>query len=424
MAGSTTIDSAVKTGKVNGYCDPKFARVAEEFERNFQERGEVGASVCVKIEGETVVDLWGGIANVETGMPWEKDTLMLGWSTTKGATALCAHILASRGLLDLDAPVAKYWPEFAQAGKENILVRMLLNHQAGLPVFRQPVPPGGFYNWALMVKMLEEQAPSWKPGLMHGYHGITFGWLVGEVVRRVSGKSLGTFFREEVAEPLGLDYWIGLPEELEARTGQVIFQDPPDPNGPIAPYMVMMMTDPTSDQFLQLFNTGGYMPGPDGSAGVNTREGHAAELPALGGITNARGLAGLYTPLANGGSYNGVTLVDKNSLYRMSAVSAAGINAIILVPTRWSLGYVKTMDNRHEPGCSPEDSLIISEDAFGHSGFGGSMAFADPPEKLSFGYLMNKMGPGVGLNARGQSLIDAAYLSLGYSSNASGAWAR
>jgi CubicO group peptidase (beta-lactamase class C family) len=177
-----------------GTAAPRFASVREEFERNFAERGEVGASVCVTVDGETVVDLWGGIADPDTQVPWNEDTLVLVWSCTKGATALCAHILAARGVIDLHAPVARYWPEFAKGGKDGITVRMVLNHQAGLG----------------------------PPSTRHGYHALVFGHLVGEVLRRVTGHSLGTFFRTEVAEPLGLDFWIGLPEEQEPRVAPSI----------------------------------------------------------------------------------------------------------------------------------------------------------------------------------------------------------
>lgn len=423
MPSFPTVNMSIKTGEIAGFCDPRFERVAEEFTRNFQERGEVGASVSVTIEGEPVVDLWGGSAHPETGAPWTKDTLSIIWSATKGATALCAHILASRGLLDLDAPVVQYWPEFGQAGKETIPVKMLLNHQSGVAAVRDPLPPGAFFDWDFMVETLAKQEPFWKPGSMHGYHGLTFGWLVGEVVHRVSGKSLGTFFHEEVAEPLSLDFWIGLPEEHEERVALMIPAPPPGPEGPITPFYAAMV-DPTALQTLLMFNTAGYMvPGPDGVFGFNLRAAHAAEIGAAGGISNARGLAGMYAPLANGGSLKGVNLVSKDSLVRMAAVSSASaLDASLLAPTRFSLGYAKSIDNRREPSCTENDSVIYSEEAFGHPGFGGTLGFADPVARMSFGYTMNRMGEGLGLNARGQSLVDAVYLSLGYTSNASGTW--
>jgi CubicO group peptidase (beta-lactamase class C family) len=424
MSSLPGVQMSVKMGEVAGFCDPRFERVAEEFVRNFQERGEVGASVSVKLAGETVVDLWGGSADPATNKPWVEDTITHVWSCTKGATALCAHMLVSRGLLDIEAPVTRYWPEFGQAGKESIQVKMLLNHQAGLAAISEPIPPGGLYDWEFMVKALQKQEPFWKPGTMHGYHGFTFGWLVGEIVRRISGKSLGTFFREEVAKPLGLDFWMGLPETHERRVAPIIPADPPDPSGPVSPMMMAIAIDQTSLQALQLFNTGGYMlPGPDGVFGFNTRAAHVAEFGSVGTMTNARGLAGMYAPLANGGSQNGISLVDRDTLARMAAVSSASsMDMAVLLPTRFSLGYVKSVDNRRVPNCTVDDSLIISEEAFGHAGFGGSLGFADPLPNMSFGYAMNRMGQGIGLNARGQSLVDATYLSLGYTSNASGAW--
>lgn len=424
MANTITVKKSVSAGEINGFYDPRFERVAAEFERNFQERGEIGASICVTVAGETMVDLWGGSANPAANMPWEEDTLCMIWSATKGATALCAHMLAARGLLDLDAPVTRYWPEFGQAEKEFIPVKMLLNHQCGLPAFTEPVPPGGFFDWDWMVSALARQEPLWTPGSKQGYGGFTFGWLAGEVIRRVSGKSVGAFFREEVAQPLGLDFWIGLPEEYESRTATIFPADPPAPGEPVSPMTLAILTDQTSLQAMVLFNTGGYMlPGSDGVFGFNTRAAHAAEIPAAGGITNARGLAGMYLPLANGGNAKGVTFVSRENLVRMGAVSSSvSIDQAALVPIRFTLGYAKATDNRRVPGCTKEDSLILSEEAFGHPGFGGAIGFADPAAHLSFGYAMNRMGPGVGLNDRGQSLVDAAYLSLGYTTNAPGVW--
>jgi len=423
MASFPKVKMTVNQGEINGFCDARFARVVEEFQQNFQQRGEVGASVCVTLEGETVVDMWGGIARPVTNAPWKEDTMSVVFSSTKGATSLCAHILASRGKLDLDAPVAQYWPEFAQGGKEAIPVKMLLNHQAGLAGVRDLLPPGAFFNWEGMIHALERQEPWWKPGSQHGYHATTFGWLVGEVVRRVSGKSLGTFFREEVAGPLGLDFWIGLPEEHEHRTALVTQSPPPGPGDPVSPFFVAM-SDPTSLQFAAFANTGGYTASGPNELYFDSRAAHAAEIGAAGGITNARGLAGMYAPLANGGTLHGVSLVSRESLARMSAVSSAsGLDTTLLLPTRFSLGYVKRrLDNRREPMAAPMDSLILSEAAFGHPGAGGSIGFADPEARLSFGYTMNRMGPGSVLNERGQSLVDAVYLSLGYTSKASGAW--
>lgn len=424
MASSSTLKKAVNTGEVEGFYDPQFERVVEEFVRNFQERGEVGASVSITIAGETVVDLWGGSADPASNKPWAENTVTHVFSATKGATSLCAHMLIERGLLDLEAPVMRYWPEFGQAGKESITVRMLLNHTSGLAAISEPLPPGALFDWELMVKALEKQEPFWKPGTMRGYHGFMFGYLVGELIRRVTGKSLGSFFRQEVAEPLDLDFWIGLPDALESRVAPNIPADPPDPNGPLSPMFVAIFTDPTSLSSLQMFNTGGYMmPGPDGVFGFNTRAAHAAEIGSVGAITNARGLAGMYAPLANGGNLKGVSLVNRDTLVRMAAVtSATDVDMVVLLPMRFSLGFAKATDNRRTPSTTVDDSYILSEEAFGFPGFGGSNGFVDPVARMSFGYAMNRMGPGVGINVRSQSLVDAAYLSLGYTSNAGGSW--
>jgi CubicO group peptidase (beta-lactamase class C family) len=400
---------------VHGTCDPRFDLARQEFERNFGARGEVGASFCLIVDNRRAIDLWGGLADPASGRPWTEDTVGVIWSSTKGATALCAHLLADRGDLDLDTPVARYWPEFAQGGKESISVRMLLNHQAGVAAVHDPLPRGAFYDWELMTSVLARETPWWEPGTRHGYHGLTFGWLVGEVVRRVSGQSLGAFFRDQVASPLGLDFWIGLPEEHESRVAPVIPAQPPAPGEPVSPLLLVAMTQPDSLQARMFLNTAGYILEP---GEVDSRAAHAAEIGATGGIANARALAAMYAPLA-GASPN--LLVGEGTIAAMSAVSSAGGDAVGLVPSRFGLGYVKSMDNRRVSPV-PGDSIVLSEEAFGHSGFGGSVGFADPKAGFSFGYTMTRMGAGTGLNERGQSLVDAVYRSFGYKSNASGRW--
>src|SRR4051812_28584079 len=303
---------------VDGTCADRFSEVRDEFERNFAERGEVGASVCLTIDGETVVDLWGGVADPETNREWDRDTIAIVWSSTKGAVALCAHMLASRGELDLDVPVTTYWPEFGKNGKESILVRHLLNHQAGMAALREPIPEAGLCEWDLVVDALANQEPLWPPGTRNGYSALTFGHLIGEIVRRVTGHTIGTYFREEVAEPLGLDFWISLPEEHEHRVAPNLSAEL-DPSGPLPTFYQAAMTDPTSVAAMVIMNSGGFMmPGA-----VNSRQVHAAEIPAANGITNARGLAGMYRPLALGGEADGVRLVDEGQLVSMSAVSSA-----------------------------------------------------------------------------------------------------
>lgn len=389
--------------ETNGICDARFQDVRDEFVRNFSERGEVGASVCAIVEGRTVVDLWGGVADRHTRRPWERDTIGLVWSSTKGATALCAHMLVSRGLLDLDRTVSSYWPEFGQADKESITVRMLLNHQAGLPALRQPLVAGGLYDWEYMTAQLAAETPFWEPGTRQGYHATTFGHLVGEVVRRVANRPFDVFFHDEVARPLGLDFHIGLPEEHEGRVAPTLRADPPPASEPRSLFLERMSNDPNGIQALTVRNSGRITPGDHDS-----REAHRAVLPSQGGITNARGLAGMYAPLALGGGQ----LVDADTLKAMRAVSSAiGVDATLLIGLRIALGFWKSSDNRKGPPGA-RDSIILSEEAFGHPGMGGSLGFADPGAKMSFGYTMNKQGRGVCLNERGQNLVDAVYRDL------------
>lgn len=403
-----------------GTCRPGFERVAEAFEKNLQEKGEIGASVCLTVGGETVVDLWGGVADAKTQVPWTRDTVSIVFSCTKGATALCAHVLASRGALDLDAPVAELWPEFAQHGKERVTTRMMLDHSSAVPAVRARVKDDGPYDWAYMTERLAAEVPFWEPGTRNGYHGFTFGWTVGEMVRRASGKSLGTFFREEIAGPLGLDFWIGLPEEIEPRVAPIVAHVYKAADA-VTPFMRDLATNKESVAALFYFNNGAWR-----SGGANTRAGHAAEIGAANGITNARGLAGMYGPLANGGG----DLVDATTLARMGEVSmATHDDATLRIPTRFALGFMKSMDNRKRSLAAKLwgedcDSVILGSAAFGHVGAGGSLGFADPVAGLSFGYTMNRMGPGLLMNERGQSLVDAAYLSLGYRNKDGGVWVK
>lgn len=387
----------VPTGVIEGTYASRWAPVVEAFAANFHERDEVGASLCIVHDGSTVVDVWGGTADQRAGRPWTSDTMSIVHSCTKGATALCAHVLASRGLLDVEAPVAEYWPEFAANGKERASVRMMLDHSVGVPALRGPVAPGELYDWDRMVARLEAEAPFWSPGARNGYHMINFGWTVGELVRRVSGRSLGTFFREEVCEPLGIEFWIGLPEEHEPRVAPMI-PYVRSKGEPLNAFAVDVVSDPTSIPALAIANVMGM--------GANSREAHAAEIGGGGGITNARGLAGMYAPLAAGGG----RLVDPDTLRRMRTVSVAtNDDATLRIATRFALGFMLSMDNRAK---AEKESAIIGERAFGHVGAGGSIGFADVDHALSFGYSMNRMGNGILLNERGQSLVDAAYAVL------------
>lgn len=382
-----------------GHCAPAFDAVRAAFEHNLVHGGELGASLAIEIDGECVVDLWGGWADAEGGTPWQRDTMSVVFSNTKPATALCIHLLAEAGELDLDQPVVRYWPAFAGAGKESITTRMLLDHSAGLPALRERLPDGAAFDWEFMVERLEREAPFWAPGTRVGYHALTYGWLLGELVRRIGGCSLGTFFHRHVAQPLGLDFWIGLPSSEESRVATIA---PPAPiSVPGNAFERALMQEPQSPTALYMKNTGGWRP-----SGFNSRAGHAAEIGAAGGITHARSLARLYGTLACGGQRGGFRLLREDTLAKATAVSSATHDdACLRVPTRFAAGFMRQMDNR----ARGLDSACIGRDAFGHVGAGGSLAFASPSRRLGFGYTMNRMGPGVLLNARADRLVQAVY---------------
>jgi len=397
---------------VQGTCAPEFSGVAEIFSRNFAEYGEVGAAVAICIDGKSVVDLWGGMADSAAQQPWTEDTLVVVWSATKGMSAICMHMLADRGLIDFDQPVAAYWPEFGANGKSGISVAMALSHQAGVPLWQEKLPPGAAHDADFLAARLALEVPIWEPGTAHGYHAVTIGVIEGELVRRITGQTIGSFLRKEVADPLGADVWIGLPDGEEQRVATTYMSEP----NPQSPLMQKLNRD--QDWFLWKIvgNTG------DDVEGVNSRARHAAEIPATGGIASARGLARLYSPLARDGSVDGVRLVRPQSLHAMRETrSASDCDLVLRVPSTFTLGFSKCWGAR---GLGVGEHVILGQNAFGTPGLGGSIGFADSDAGMSFGYVMNRHGSGVGLNERGQGLVDAAYRSLGFNSSAPGFWVR
>ena len=391
------IDETLPTGQhIAGHVDPAFAAVADAFRANFATRRESGASVCITHRGRPVVDLWGGRADAKTGRAWEENTVSIVFSCTKGATALCAHMLAAQGKLGLYEDVASLWPAFAQHGKAGTRVAHMLAHTAPVPHLRATIPQGGIADYDAMIALIEAEPAFWEPGTRQGYHGLTFAWTAGHLVRLAAGQPLGTFFAENVAGPLNLDFHIGLPESEEHRVAPMIAVDPAEADL-TSPFLQAVLGQPGSLPNLFMTNTG--------SADFNTRPLHACELGSANGITNARGLAGLYAPLAAGGA----TLLPEAAIAAMSQVSAAThLDATLLQPMRFSLGFMTGTDNRAWGGSS----LLLPPGAFGHVGMGGSLGFADPARGLSFGYSMTRMGAGILLNDRGQSLVDAAYRSV------------
>ena len=375
-------------GIVEGFCDARFAPLREIFEKSFESDEELGAAICFYLDGQKVVDLWGGHRDVAKTQPWTHDTLVNVYSTTKGMTAICAHQLVERGQIDLDAPVAKYWPEFAQKDKGDIPVRWLLSHQAGLPAIRKLLAQDDLYDWTAMAAALAEQEPWWEPGTRRGYHALTFGHLVGEVIRRASGKSVGTFFRENVAGPLGADFHIGLAAEHDARTSDLfgsLAPPSPDKGGPVIPgplgQFMRDMTDPSTMAGAAFNNP------PGRNDRVNTREWRAAEIPAANGHGTAESLARIYGTLARGGERGGVRLLEPASIERARTEQAFGPDAVLGgLPMRFGLGFMLRQDFMP---ISPNQS------AFGHPGAGGSIGMADPDAKVGFGYTMNKMKLGL-----------------------------
>lgn len=391
------------TPLIQGTCDPRFSAVHEAFADNFAQRGDVGAAVCVYVDGKPVVDLWGGYADAARTRLWDHDTIASVASTTKGMVALCAHMLVERGLLDLDAPVARYWPEFAQAGKAHIPVRWLLTHQAGLPAVRRDMPLSSLFDWPSYPAALAETAPWWEPGTRHGYHALTFGYLVGELIRRVSGTSVGRFFRAAVAEPLAADFFIGVPEAEDHRAAQIIADSAPPGD------LAMAMPDSTSLAGRAFLNP------PRPPAVMNTRAWRAAEIPSSNGHATARALARIYGALAQGGALDGVHLVRPATVETAIVEQASGPDAVVGVPNRLGLGFTLPLPEHFRAfGFGPQP-FGPHPRSFGHWGTGGSVGFADLDGGIGFGYVMNQYQTGSPQHPdlRWPSLVGAIYVALG-----------
>jgi CubicO group peptidase (beta-lactamase class C family) len=359
---------------------------------NFVERGEVGAAVALSVAGRVVVDLWGGWADRARRRPWRHETLVNFFSVGKGLSALCAHRVVERGLVDLDTAIARYWPEFGAAGKEDITLRQVLAHQAGLPAVRDPLPDGAMLDWGVMIRALERQAPWWQPGTAHGYHVNTFGYLVGEVVRRVTGMTLGSLLQAEVAGPLGADVHIGLPASEHGRVAEFLWPA----LGPRPDSAAL-----TDDQLMR-WNAHWNPPGISGAGWVNTAAWRAAEIPSTNGHGTARGIARVYAALAGWGVVDGVRILAAPVLRSAVAEHSCGADRVLERPSRFGLGFQLTQ---------PERPLGPNAGAFGHFGAGGSLGFCDPEADVAFGYVMNDLGPRW-QNPRNRALIDAVYACL------------
>jgi CubicO group peptidase (beta-lactamase class C family) len=383
-----------------GYTAPGFEGVREVFEGNFDAGKEVGAAFSAYHRGKKVVDLWGGIANEDTGKPWEEHTMVIVFSTTKGATAICAHKLAQEGKLDIDAPVAQYWPEFAQGGKQDIPVSYLLSHQAGLAWVDGEMSLEEALSWDPVIDALARQTPHWEPGSKHGYHATTYGWLVGEVIRRVSGRSIGAYFRQEIAEPLGLDFWIGLPPEHDSRVARLVGGLTPNTDELDDETRAMMSSLMGPDTPLgKALNAPGYVfSAPDV---WNSPEVHHAEIAAAGGISDARSIARMYAACI--GDVDGIRLLSADQVATATVQRTSGPNYVILdMDLQFGLGFIV-----------PSSLVAVGGPrSFGHFGAGGSAGWADPDAELAFGYVMNRMEMGLAGDSRSFDLMNACYAAL------------
>ncbi|MFN8035757.1 MAG: serine hydrolase domain-containing protein [Acidimicrobiia bacterium] len=385
------------TPELNGHADVGFGAVADAFVANFEQRGEIGAACCLYVDGRPVVDLWAGVADPATGRPWATDSMPLVFSTTKGITAIAAHVLVQRGLLELDAPVARYWPEFAANGKGEIPVRWVLCHRAGLADVVGDLTLDDIVAWDPVVRAIAAQAPNWEPGTLHGYHARSYGWIIGEIVRRVTGRTIGQFVTDEVAAPVGAEFWIGLPVELEPLVAPVT-----PPETPSDPAMRELMEAVMSREHM----LGRVMTGPSDlfryDERWNQRPLHTAEMPSSNGICTARDLARIYA--ATVGETGGVRLLEPDVLAGACVVQAEGPDHIIGVASRFGSGFM--LGDAMSPSAPPS--------AFGHPGAGGSLGCADPEAGLAFGYVMNRMKLDFSApDLRATSLLKRAYASLG-----------
>jgi CubicO group peptidase (beta-lactamase class C family) len=353
-------------GLSSGFAQDRYAPVREIFEGNLASGADVGASFCATIEGETVVDLWGGHADEARTRPWVKDTIVNVYSTTKTMTALTALLVADRGELDFDAPVAKYWPEFAANGKAGVKVSHLMSHASGLSGWKAPMTLADMYDWEKATSRLAAQAPYWEPGTASGYHAATQGYLVGEVVRRITGKSLGTVFREEIAEPLGADFHIGLPASEDGRVADLIA---PPPGGGIM--------DGEQNELVRNMSSNP----PIDPMDTRTRAWRAAEIPAANGHGNARSVAEIHVLLANGGVAKGKRIMSEAGCRKALELQIEGTDKVLGIPARFGMGF----------GLAGGAVPFPNPNTIYWGGYGGSLAVIDMDAHATYGYAMNKM---------------------------------
>jgi CubicO group peptidase (beta-lactamase class C family) len=390
---------------IDGFVAPGLEPVRVEFERNFAERAELGAACAVYYGGERVVDLWGGVRDARTGAPWREDTLVLVYSTSKGLSAMTLALAHSRGLLDYDERVAAYWPEFAQAGKGHVTVRQLLAHEAGLPVIDEPLDAGVLEDFDRLAAVIARQRPLWEPGTRHGYHGVSLGWYEGELVRRVDpgGRTLGRMFAQEIAGPLGIEAYFGVPDDVpRERLARIERTTPARALAGLRhlpPRMALALANPRSVTFRTFAN-----PRLRSPADLDRREYRRLEFPAGGAVGGARDIARAYAAFAAREPELGLGKATVEELTRFPARPPRGWHDEVLkVDTAFSLGFARPLGPFR---------FGSSQRAFGHPGAGGSFAFADPEREVAFAYVMNRLGFHLNDDPREHALRRALYRCL------------
>ncbi|GAA2597837.1 serine hydrolase domain-containing protein [Streptomyces roseoviolaceus] len=384
---------------VNGTVAEGFEPVREAFVRNFETLGERGASVAVYREGQQVVDLWAGTKDIDGTNPWEHGTAQVVRSATKGTAAAVLLLLHQRGQLDLDAPVGHYWPEFKARGKERVLVRHVLNHRAGLPVLDHPLTPEQALDPLRGPAAVAAQAPAWEPGTDHGYHALTYGWMLDELVRRVTGQGAGEWLAAQVTGPLGLDLWLGLPDSEAHRVGRAGRVEGPEPAGGLRARPKRSVTEAYEDPAsLTRRAFAAITPFPD----QNDPAYRAAALPATNAIATADGLARFYATLI-GDTAGASRLFTPETVELARAEESAGPDRVLVVGTCFGLGYML------HGSASP----FLAPGSFGHPGRGGALGFADPESEIAFGYVTNGFRKTVTADPRAQGLVRAVRQSLG-----------
>ena len=371
--------------EIHGECDPQFSKVKETFEKLYQEDREIGSCFAVYKDGNPLVNLWGGFQDKDKTKPWQKDNLVTVYSTTKGVAAFCIALAMEKGLLKYEEKVSTYWPEFSSNGKEDITIGMLMSHQAGIcsPETRNVED---YYNQSLMAEKLAGMTPIWEPGTASGYHSMTFGWLTSELILRVTGKSLGTFFREEVGDQHEIDFFIGLPESEDHRVAELVPFD-------------IVRSENSEQQQVELTDAQKSQRNSAGTLDIqNTKAWRQAEIPSAYGQGNAGGLAKLYSLIVP--EDNSLKLLKDDTVNQMTTMQIEGRDLVLAVQVRWGVGFIL---NKHKIIYGPV------EGAFGHSGYGGSCAFGDPENKIGVSYVMNRMLDNFNADGRSIELINATY---------------